>query len=81
MEVPEIMYNDQVQATIRLDPRHSFTKRFSLTTDQSKVVLSESIRSKWYAGEDCPVDGTYNMVFLLESQLAGRSERYGSVTV
>ena len=36
---------------------------------------------QWLEGNDCPVGGNYNIVFILESQIAGRSESYGLVVI
>lgn len=74
MELPEVSLNKQLKATVRLDPNTSSNSLFKLGKD-NVLRLNPSTRQSYINGELCPPDGDYQIVFLLESVIAGNSHR------
>ena len=80
MQVPQVKLNDQIDARVTLDPNSLPNKIFKLGSDNF-VRIDPRVQSIFSEGKICPPDGNYEVTFVLESDIAGRSQRIGVVQI
>ena len=80
MNLPILKFQDQLQATIKLDPDAPNNELFEMPTP-TEVVLNSKNKKIWLEGKLCPLNGAYEITFLIESPFVEDSRLTASLTI